>query len=156
MIVLNWIERANPNPIERLQCLTKHDSYSGKHVWRAAPCDVSCYPDGAVADEIVRRLKATAAAATAAAAGGGGGGAVSGGANGELAAPAAQPFFLAVGFKRPHLGWMGPSSFFDKYNVSNVAIAKHRTPPAGTTQDSFGGNGEMCGMSDATCAKRDG
>ena len=36
--------------------------------------------------------------------------------------------------------------------VSTVSIAKHRQPPPGTTQDSFGGNGELCGTSDADCA----
>ena len=32
-----------------------------------------------------------------------------------------------VGFKRPHLGWMAPTKFFDMYNTSYIAIAKYRT-----------------------------
>ena len=86
-----------------IECLRKADSYSGKHSWRGAKCDASCYPDGAVADEAVKRLN-------------------------ELK-DMNEPFFLAVGFKRPHLGWMAPQSYFDLYDVNNVSLAKHRMPP---------------------------
>jgi hypothetical protein len=35
-------------------------------------------------------------------------------------------FFIATGFKRPHLGWMAPLEYFDMYNVSDVKIAENR------------------------------
>eukprot|EP00040_Diaphanoeca_grandis_P028557 m.165590 g.165590 ORF g.165590 m.165590 type:complete len:742 (-) comp31389_c0_seq4:22-2247(-) len=105
-------------------CLTAAGSIGGKHSWKASPCNASCFPDGAVADEIVLQL---------------------------ATAKTKQPFFLAAGFKRPHLGWMGPTKYFDMYNISDVAIATHRTPPLGMPAVAFGTNGEMCGMDDVTC-----
>jgi len=111
---------------ECVACLTAAGSIGGKHAWRASPCNASCFPDGAVADEIVSQL----------------GDAVN-----------HQPFFLAAGFKRPHLGWMGPTEYFDMYDVKNVAIATHRTPPTGMPKVAFGSNGELCSMDDVTCYK---
>ena len=61
---------------ECIACLQAHGSLGGKHSWRGAPCDDNCYPDGAVADEVVRQLNAAANST---------------GSN----------FFLAAGFKRP-------------------------------------------------------
>eukprot|EP00041_Stephanoeca_diplocostata_P033162 m.1087975 g.1087975 ORF g.1087975 m.1087975 type:complete len:725 (+) comp24285_c0_seq20:131-2305(+) len=112
-----------------VDCLTKHNSLGGKHSWRAAPCPANCYPDGAVADEVVRRL--------------------------GLAAKnlPATNFFIGCGFKRPHLGWMAPSMYFD-INISDVVIAKHRTPPEGMPTIAFGSNGELCSMDDVQCEKR--
>ena len=110
-----------------IECLRKADSYSGKHSWRGAKCDASCYPDGAVADEAVKRLN-------------------------ELK-DMSEPFFLAVGFKRPHLGWMAPQSYFDLYDVNNVSLAQHRMPPKDMPRVAFSQNGEMCGMDDVQCEK---
>ena len=86
------------NPQPQRASLQAAGSLGGKHAWKAAPCASNCYPDGAVADEAIRQLRAHAN-------------------NNER-------FFLAVGFKRPHLGWMAPTQFFDLYNTSDIAIAK--------------------------------
>ena len=62
---------------ECVACMTKAGSIGGKHSHKGAPCNASCYPDGAVADETIRSLS-------------------------ELASDSAKrPFFLAAGFKRP-------------------------------------------------------
>ena len=114
-----------------LSCLQQAGSLGGKHAWRSAPCAANCYPDGAVADEAVRQIERNAAA------------------------PETR-FFLAVGFKRPHLGWMAPTEYFDMYNASEVAIAKHRAPPAGIPAKAWSGNGEICGMDDVTCGSAGG
>lgn len=112
---------------ECVACMTKAGSIGGKHSHKGAPCNASCYPDGAVADETIRSLS-------------------------ELASDSAKrPFFLAAGFKRPHLGWMAPQSFFDMYNVSDVAVAKNRLPPKTMPKVAFSGNGELCGMDDVDC-----
>lgn len=112
-------------------CLNASDSYSGKHAWRAGEgCNASCYPDGAVADEIVRRLDVAASHPTT-----------------------KQPFFLAAGFKRPHLGWMAPKVWFDMYDNRTIDIATHRDPPKDMPDVAFGTNGEMCGMDDVRCEK---
>ena len=44
-----------------------------------------------------------------------------------------KPFFIAVGFKRPHMGFFDTLSYYQQYgynnNYSNIQIAKHRTIP---------------------------
>eukprot|EP00056_Hartaetosiga_gracilis_P003909 m.69503 g.69503 ORF g.69503 m.69503 type:complete len:452 (+) comp11631_c0_seq8:61-1416(+) len=39
------------------------------------------------------------------------------------------PFFVAVGLHRPHLPWDVPQKYFDMYNVTNITLADHNTPP---------------------------
>ena len=41
------------------------------------------------------------------------------------------PFFLAVGLHRPHLPWSVPQKFFELYNASSLATAKHQLAPKG-------------------------
>ena len=36
---------------------------------------------------------------------------------------------MAVGLKRPHLGWFAPQSFYDLYPPETTDIATHRQPP---------------------------
>ena len=57
------------------ECLKRAGSLGGKHSWKGAPCNASCYPDGAVADEAVRQIRLNAQNPN-------------------------KRFFLAVGFKR--------------------------------------------------------
>ena len=40
-----------------------------------------------------------------------------------------RPFFVAVGFIRPHVDWSAPQEFWDLYNASGLALAKHKTAP---------------------------
>jgi hypothetical protein len=60
-----------------LECLGS--TIGGKPAFSYAECPDNCYPDGAVADEAVRQL--------------------------GLKNKTDDSWFLAVGFKRPHLGW---------------------------------------------------
>ena len=115
---------------ECVACLTAAGTISkkGKISHSSAKCDASCYPDGAVADHAISLLNAAAADPVH-----------------------KQPFFIATGFKRPHLGWMAPQSYFDMYNIADVKIAKHILPPSTMPKEAFSGNGELCGMSDAQC-----
>jgi iduronate 2-sulfatase len=60
------------------------------------------YPDGALATEAVRRLRA-----------------------------ARGPFFLAVGFVKPHLPFCAPKRYWDLYDPALLPLAERRMPPAG-------------------------
>ncbi|XP_062507937.1 iduronate 2-sulfatase-like [Corticium candelabrum] len=42
------------------------------------------------------------------------------------------PFFLGIGFHKPHLSWRFPQEFLQHYpNASNITVAKHLMTPAG-------------------------
>ena len=54
--------------------------------------------------------------------------------------PAAQPFFLGVGFKKPHLPFRAPHGFIDLYPpAENITIAKHKTWPKDTPTIAWNG-----------------
>lgn len=73
------------------------------------------YPDGALADEAIRRLRATR--------------------------ERAEPFFLAVGFVKPHLPFVAPKKYWDMYDPQKLPLAEFRDPPAGAPSyaPQFGG-----------------
>ncbi|MEY2410446.1 MAG: iduronate 2-sulfatase [Verrucomicrobiota bacterium] len=64
------------------------------------------YPDGRIADEAVRRL-------------------------GAAQARPGQPFFLAVGFLKPHLPFCAPKRYWDLYPRSSFNPPALRNPPTG-------------------------
>jgi iduronate 2-sulfatase len=74
------------------------------------------YPDGTVSEEAIRRLQ-TAAKRTD------------------------QPFFLAVGFVKPHLPFCAPAKYWDRYQPEDFALAQRQTPPDGAPSyaPQFGG-----------------
>ena len=48
-----------------------------------------------------------------------------------MAAAKDRPFFLAVGYRRPHLPLVAPRKYFDKYPLDRIRLPEHRQPPAG-------------------------
>lgn len=40
-----------------------------------------------------------------------------------------QPFFLAMGYKLPHLNWCAPSKYWDLYDPQKIEAAAHRDAP---------------------------
>jgi iduronate 2-sulfatase len=69
----------------------------------------SIYPDGLIAEEALRQLK-------------------------ELATGDSQkPFFLAVGFIRPHLPFGAPAKYFEPYRDSELPPIPHPDKPPGKT-----------------------
>jgi iduronate 2-sulfatase len=66
----------------------------------------NAYADGQLADEAVRRLH-------------------------QAASNADEPFFMAVGFVKPHLPFCAPSKYWDLYDRSAFAVAEVKHPPAG-------------------------
>lgn len=48
-----------------------------------------------------------------------------------LGQPRKEPFFLAVGFYRPHLPFVAPKKYFDLYQAKNLPLARQSNPPQG-------------------------
>ena len=100
-------------------CLAQKSNGWGSEVsWASADCPDICFPDGLVADQTVKALN-------------------------YKAAHPEQKFFLAAGFKRPHLGFYAPKWAYDMYPNSSIVLAKHRQPPIGMPQPAFCPYGSM-------------
>ncbi len=84
--------------------------------WEAADVPDSTYPDGALADEAVKRLRAAALKPN-------------------------EPFFLAVGFVKPHLPFVAPKKYWDLYDPDKLPLAEWQEPPKGAPKyaPQFGG-----------------
>ncbi len=74
--------------------------------YESAPVADNEYPDGKIADEAIRRLQ------------------------GAKAKPN-EPFFLAVGFLKPHLPFCAPKKYWDLYERASFTVPSLRTPPEG-------------------------
>ena len=44
-----------------------------------------------------------------------------------------KPFFLAVGFNKPHLPFVAPKKYWDLYEREQIKLPEHRKPPKGKT-----------------------
>jgi iduronate 2-sulfatase len=74
--------------------------------YEAADVPDDAYADGQIADEAVRRLQ-------------------------SAAKKPEEPFFLAVGFVKPHLPFCAPKKYWDLYDPAQFKLADRRTPPEG-------------------------
>ena len=81
------------------------------------------YTDGIIGNEAVDRLR-------------------------ELASRPDQPFFLAVGFTKPHLPFVAPGRYFDKYPVSGVRLPDNYFPPKDAPEGAVHNSGELRAYSD--------
>ena len=102
-------------------------------------------PDGMIAAHAVSTLGAIAAAKGA-----------NGGA-GDGSAAAARPFFLAVGFHKPHLPHIAPKEFFDLYPLESVSLpaAAARNAPQGAPEGSWNGCSEWQSYGDVKAAAKE-
>ena len=66
----------------------------------------SAYPDGKLADEAIRRLQ-------------------------QAAQSPDTPFFLAVGFVKPHLPFCAPKKYWDLYDPAKFTLPELKVPPEG-------------------------
>jgi iduronate 2-sulfatase len=84
--------------------------------YEAADVSDSTYGDGKVADEAVTRLKAAKSKPN-------------------------EPFFLAVGFLKPHLPFCAPQKYWDLYDRKQFKLSEVKTPPEGAPSyaPQFGG-----------------
>jgi iduronate 2-sulfatase len=78
---------------------------------KGAPYEIAdvpdnAYPDGQVAEEAIKRLT-------------------------NAAKSPDQPFFIAVGFLKPHLPFCAPKKYWDMYDPAKFKLADRSTPPDG-------------------------
>lgn len=86
--------------------------------YEAANVPDNTYPDGALADEAVRRLRAAKDKPN-------------------------EPFFLAVGFVKPHLPFCAPKKYWDLYDRAAFALPARQTPPDGAPAYAPQAGGEL-------------
>lgn len=86
--------------------LAKAKDLSKGAAYEAADVADNLYPDGQVADEAIIRLE-------------------------NAAKKPEQPFFLAVGFIKPHLPFCAPKKYWDLYDPASFKLADRSTPPEG-------------------------
>jgi arylsulfatase A-like enzyme len=54
-----------------------------------------------------------------------------------------QPFWLGVGFIRPHLPFVAPKKYWDLYDPAEIALAPNPYPPRGAPEYAVTGGGEL-------------
>ncbi len=74
--------------------------------WEVADVPDNAYADGRIADEGIRRLRAARE-------------------------NPGQPFFLVLGFVKPHLPFCAPKKYWDLHDRSSFPLAKRAAPPEG-------------------------
>jgi iduronate 2-sulfatase len=91
--------------------------------WESADVPDNAYPDGKIADEAVRRLRAAKEKPN-------------------------EPFFLAVGFLKPHLPFCAPKKYWDLYDRASFTLPALRAAPEGAPKYAPSGWGELRQYSD--------
>ena len=86
--------------------------------YESADVPDNAYPDGRIADETIRRLQ-------------------------SAKAKPSEPFFLAVGFLKPHLPFCAPKKYWDLYDRASFTLPALRTPPEGAPSYAPTGWGEL-------------
>ncbi|MBC8041191.1 MAG: sulfatase [Opitutaceae bacterium] len=66
----------------------------------------------------------------------------------ETLAKKSEPFFLAVGFAKPHLPFVAPKKYWDLYNRERIDLAPFREHAEGAPKFSYHHSGELRGYSD--------
>jgi len=54
-----------------------------------------------------------------------------------------KPFFMAVGFRKPHLPFCAPKKYWDMYNQNDLKLAKNPLVPQGATEFTYDNYSEL-------------
>ncbi len=95
--------------------LTKRSNQPRGLPWEAPEVEDSALPDGAIADHAVETLRQVKD----------------------------RPFFLAVGFIKPHLPFVAPKKYWDLYSREQFRLADNPHPPKGAPTYSLSNWGEL-------------
>ena len=87
------------------QKLGKNKSLPRGAAWEMAEVEDDAYADGRIAKEGIKRLRGYQ--------------------------ESGQPFFLALGFTKPHLPFCAPKKYWDLYDPKTLPLAQYTEPPAG-------------------------
>ena len=114
--------RANQG-LTREEALFANDPANVAKLPRGAPYESAdvlddAYPDGKIAAEAIRRLRAAKERLN-------------------------EPFFLAIGFLKPHLPFCAPKKYWDLYDRASFAIPAQRSAPEGAPKFAPSGWGEL-------------
>jgi iduronate 2-sulfatase len=85
--------------------------------YESADVPDNAYPDGAMADEAIVRLRA--------------------------AKERSVPFFVALGFVKPHLPFVAPKKYWDLYDPAKLPLAEYRESPTGAPAYASQSSGEL-------------
>jgi len=85
--------------------------------WESAPVDDNAYADGVIAEQAIKDL-------------------------GRLAGKD-EPFFLAVGFLKPHLPFIAPQKYWDLYDHETIHLPDNYHPPQDAPAESIHSSGEL-------------
>jgi iduronate 2-sulfatase len=115
----HWFTKESLDYVKQLKALPKEKQ---PKQLRAAPFEAAdepdeVYPDGQTATKAIgtlQRLKSEA-----------------------------KPFFLAIGFVKPHLPFTCPQKYWDLYPESSIHLPKNSERPAGTPEPTFHNNYEL-------------
>ena len=95
-----------------IACLTRCGTWGKVGSWDSCVCGETCYPEGLVANRAIRTLREHKESTTAL----------------STKAKPVDPFFLAMGLKRPHLSYRAPKKYFDLYDTEKIPLPKHAGP----------------------------
>jgi iduronate 2-sulfatase len=119
---VQYVRPENKAQLTREEALFENKNVGGANkLPRGAPFESAdvpddTYADGKLADEAINRLKAAKGRPD-------------------------QPFFLALGFLKPHLPFCAPTKYWDLYDPSKLPMPAQSTPPQGAPEfaPQFGG-----------------
>ena len=115
--VQEYGEKSKPDPVDNDKRAAKGKEGKGGPAFEASPKADDELPDGATAAEAVKRLHALK--------------------------QKGQPFFLAVGFLKPHLPFVSPKKYWDLYDPDKIPLPAIDHLPAGAPEFAGHNNSEL-------------